>query len=512
MAAFAVTLALVCTTTSGRLDGQVGFRLPGMSEAGGWINDMPGTDHGSSYSQNGTFGIAGKQRMYLMEDAWVHDWFGAKYHAFNLLGKTVSYTVDLSQVPCGVAACLYFVANRKPGPYSNYCDIQPDYGGCFEIDLMEANSAAYEASLHTEIGTGKAFDGTCNMNGCAVNIGRYPFTKSGASTGQLYGPGADVINMKEPFQVEASISKDGYMTVILSQGVRRLPFYNRTAAANTPGLSQGNAMHKDWYPDPGGIHKDEAAKVVKAMKDGVRLVASVWAGGDTSWLDGTGCGGQPHGNIWNSNFSISDLKIVDTVPIATSTPEPAQADEELVNEPAKKTNPTVVEAQANKPAKNKAKPGPLPSSADATKMPGGLECFTKTQMAALKAGERTKKSAERYLQRKLLQHQADLASLAGKHLDLQQQYELLQQQVGSIEGNAAWKVRLCGLGLVSLAALLGGAVAALARSRAQHTDREMNGTEDEDRELMFLQLERSQNVLQQRTPASVSHDGDPYGR
>jgi len=503
MAAFAVTLALLCTTTSGRLDGQVGFRLPGMSETGGWISDMPGTDHGSSWSKNGTFGIIGKQRIYLMEDAWAHDWFDAKYHVFNLLGKTVSYTVDLSQVHCGVAACLYFVADRKPGPNSNYCDIQPDYGGCFEIDLMEANSAAYEASLHTELGTGKAFDGTCNMNGCAVNIGRYPFTKSGASTGQLYGPGADVIDTKEPFQVEASISKDGYMTVILSQGARRLPFYNRTAAANTLGLSQGGA----------GIHKDEAAKVVKAMKDGVRLVASVWAGSDTSWLDGTGCAGQPHGNIWGSKFSISDLKIVDTVPVATSTPEPAQVVEELVNAPAKKTNPTVVETQANEPAKNQAKPFFLPSSGDATKLPGGWECFTRKHLdeEALKAVKRARRSLERSMQRKLLQHQADLASLAGKHLDLQRKYDHLQQQVGGIEGNAARKVRLCGLGLVSLAALLGGAVAALARSRAaRHAGRETNGTDDEDRELMLLQLECSQSVSQQRT--SASHDGDPYRR
>lgn len=494
MADSVVAIALLFTTisgTSGQLDGQVKFQLPGMSKAGGWINDMPGTDHGSSYSHNGTFGITGKQRMYLMEDAWVHDWFGAKYHVFNLLGKTVSYTVDLSQVPCGVAACLYFVANRKPGPASNYCDIQPDYGGCFEIDLMEANSAAYEASLHTEIGTGKAFDGTCNMNGCAVNVGRYPFTKSGVHTGKLYGPGADVINTHEPFQVEASVSKDGYMTVILSQGGRSLPFYNRTAAANTPGVGPGSAMHPDWYPEPGGIHKDEAAKVVKAMKDGVRLVASVWAAGDTSWLDGTGCAGQPHGNIWGSNFSISDFKIFDTVPGATNVQEPAQVVEKLSDKVAKnKTEPQDVEALADKMAENKTK------------------CFTKDQVekAALKASEEAKRSAETSVRRKLLQQHADLALLSGKHLELQRQYNDLQQRVGGIEGNATWQLRMCGLGLFSLAILLGGAVTALARRRAQRTTcniapanvtaREFRVAEDDEGlELMFLQPERSQTTM-----------------
>jgi len=423
----------------------------------------------------------------------------------------MGYTVDLSQVPCGVAACLYFVANRKPGPASNYCDIQPDYGGCFEIDLMEANSAAYEASLHTEIGTGKAFDGTCNMNGCAVNVGRYPFTKSGVHTGKLYGPGADVINTHEPFQVEASISKDGYMTVILSQGGRRLPFYNRTAAANTPGVSQASAMHPTWYPEPGGIHKDEAAKVVKAMKDGVRLVASVWAASDTSWLDGTGCGGQPHGNIWGSNFSISDFKIFDTVPVATNVLEPAQVVEELSDEVAKnKIEPQDVEALADKMAENKTMPrmAPLPSSVDAAKMPGGWECFTKDQVekAALKASEKAKRSAETSIRRKLLQQHADLALLSGKHLELQRQYYDLQQRVGGIEGHATWQLRMCGLGLFSLAILLGGAVTALARRRAQHTTcniapanvtaREFRVAEDDEGlELMFLQPERSQTTL-----------------
>eukprot|EP00419_Tripos_fusus_P000243 CAMPEP_0172691612 /NCGR_PEP_ID=MMETSP1074-20121228/24675_1 /TAXON_ID=2916 /ORGANISM="Ceratium fusus, Strain PA161109" /LENGTH=475 /DNA_ID=CAMNT_0013511709 /DNA_START=145 /DNA_END=1572 /DNA_ORIENTATION=- len=475
-----------------------------MSEAGGWINDMPGTDHGSSFSRNGTFGIAGKQRMYLMEDAWVHDWFGAKYHIFNLLGKTVSYTVDLSQMPCGVAACLYFVANRKPGPGSNYCDIQPDYGGCFEIDLMEANSVAYEASLHTELGTRTAFDGTCNMNGCAVNIGRYPFTKSGVHTGKLYGPGADVINTKRPFQVEASVSKDGYMTVILLQGAQRLPFYNRTSADNSPGLSPGSAMHHAWYPEPGGIHKGEADKVVKAMQDGVRLVASVWTASDTSWLDGTGCDGQPHGNILDSKFSISDLRIFDTVPVAANAPEHAQ--DVSTTRPAKKND---------KPAKNKTKPGLLPpgTPTNGTKMPGGWECFTKAQLdeAALKAGEKAKRSAEISMQRKLLEQHADLASLAGRHLELQRQYYNLQQQVGGTEGSIARQL-LSGLGFLSLVALLGGVVAALRRNRSQQTacscpavsvsareissnDTYRNPEVDEGPEVILLQPERLQTTV-----------------
>jgi len=278
----------------------------------GWATDMPGFDHGWSWAKNGAFGIQGKQRMYLMEDLSVNDWWGSKYVFYNLLGKTVTFTVDISGVPCGVAACLYFVAIWNPGPGSQYCDIQPNFGGCFEMDLMEANSHAYEASLHTDLGSRTAFDGTCNMNGCSVNVGRYPFTRSGLKTGELYGPGAKVIDTRKPFQVKASVSKDGYMTIVLSQEGRTLPHFNQTEAGNFPGIWSGDSWKPEKYPKPGGISKAEAAKVVTAMHKGVRLVASTWTTDDTSWLDGTGCSGQPHGNIWDAKISISGWQVQDT--------------------------------------------------------------------------------------------------------------------------------------------------------------------------------------------------------
>jgi len=289
------------------------FGIEGHPKAG-WATDMPGTDHGWSFANGGTFGMQGKQRMYLMEDIWANDWWGSKYVRFNLLGKTVTFDVDISGVPCGVATCLYFVALWNPGPGSNYCDIQPNFGGCFEMDLMEANSHAYEASLHTDLGSRTAFDGTCNMNGCSVNVGRYPYTKSGLKTGELYGPGAKVIDTNKPFQVKASVSEDGYMSVVLSQEGRTLPHFNRTEAGNFPGVWTGDYWKLEKYPKPGGISKDAAAKVVAAMKNGVRLVASTWTTADTSWLDGTACNGQPHGNIWDAKIAISNWKVQDATP------------------------------------------------------------------------------------------------------------------------------------------------------------------------------------------------------
>jgi len=295
----------------------------------GWATDMPGTDHGWSWAQNGGFGIQGKQRMYLMEDINAPSWWASKYVRFNLLGKTLTFTVDLSGVPCGVVACFYFVALWKPGPGSSYCDIQPNFGGCFEIDVMEANSHAYEASLHTDIGTRNAFDGTCNLNGCYVNVGKLPYTKSGLKTTDLYGPGAKVIDTTRAFQVTASVSEQGYMNVTLSQEGRFLPHFNRTEAANIPGPGKQNHWKLEKYPKPGGISKAEAAKVVAAMKNGVRLVASTWTTADTNWFDGESCNGQPHGDLRGAKISISGLKIEDNPPTAPhNTSQPVNATHE----------------------------------------------------------------------------------------------------------------------------------------------------------------------------------------
>jgi len=281
--------------------------------AAGWATDMPVTEHAFSWAKDGSFGIkGGAQRMYLMEDINAPSWWDANYVLFNLLGKTVTFTADLSGVPCGVAASLYFVAFWKPGPGSNYCDVQPKDGGCFTFDLLEANSHAYEASLHTDLGTRTASDGTCNINGCSVNVGRYPYTASGLRTRDLYGPGAKVIDTTRAFQVRASVSEDGYMSVTLSQEGRSLPHFNRTEAGNVPDIANKDYWKLEKYPKPGGISESEAAKVVEAMKNSVRLVTSLWTWSDISWLDGTGCNGQPPGDIRSAKVSISGLKVEDT--------------------------------------------------------------------------------------------------------------------------------------------------------------------------------------------------------
>ncbi len=90
----------------------------------------------------------------------------------KLSGKTLSYNLDLSQVPCHCNAAMYF--SSMPAPENSeyldwYCDA--NCGGnqcCPEFDVLEANKHTVQTTLHY-----CDFDGTwydnCDGSGCGAN-------------------------------------------------------------------------------------------------------------------------------------------------------------------------------------------------------------------------------------------------------------------------------------------------------------------------------------------------------
>lgn len=160
------------------------------------------------------------------------------YEMFELLGKEFTFTVDDSNMPCGLNGALYFVDMNKNGDKGNgnmcgaafgtgYCDAQCPHdikfidGGanvidwkpsssdknagtgkwgscCAEMDIWEANkiSSAYTAHPCNMQGQKKCedavtcgdspdhrFDGVCDKDGCDLNPYR-------AGIKDFFGPGS----------------------------------------------------------------------------------------------------------------------------------------------------------------------------------------------------------------------------------------------------------------------------------------------------------------------------------
>ena len=150
-------------------------------------------------------------RAYLARKPSSESWSGSTYDKLRLLGKTLTWTVDLSRVGCGCNAALYLVSMTQPDSTgSRYCDIMAkDPKRCLEIDLMEGNSKALATTLRTDAGTG--MDGTCNQWGCA--------SKWGPPDGNCkWGRASPNIDSSRPFELVSSWGLDGAMRVDVRQG------------------------------------------------------------------------------------------------------------------------------------------------------------------------------------------------------------------------------------------------------------------------------------------------------
>lgn len=263
------------------------------------------------------YALSSNSRAFLAQNFRAKNWAEAAYVRLDMRGRTMSFTVDVSKVPCGVIMTLYLVNMGDPNGASNYCDIQPKQGGCTEIDIMEANAYAYQATVHTVLG--EKFDGSCNEKGCWSNIGKYPYAFGGSKSKDLYGPGG-LIDTKKPYKVTASFSQDGEMTVVLHQGLKFLPVYNRSLPGNTPDVKKADWFNLAAYPRPAGVPLAAKAKIVDMFEsNGGVMVTSLWTANGTEWLDGGSCINKTRGKIKGVIATVSDFLITGPPPPSTST-------------------------------------------------------------------------------------------------------------------------------------------------------------------------------------------------
>lgn len=120
-------------------------------------------------------------RAYLASGCTEGSYNHSAYAAWALLGKTLSFTVDLSAAGCGCNVAMYLVSmqqNAVPGSCDSdyYCDANDVCGvRCAEIDIMEANRHALHTTAHTpNDGSGK---------GSGLGGGEHSFSKTD------FGPG-----------------------------------------------------------------------------------------------------------------------------------------------------------------------------------------------------------------------------------------------------------------------------------------------------------------------------------
>jgi len=191
-----------------------------------------------------------------------------------LLGRTLSFTADLSHVGCACNLAVYLVAaparhrsgapNRGRGDF--YCDANKVGGHwCPEIDLMEANNHAFQATPHKcDPPVGDHHYTSCDRGGCAQN------TRDMANA---YGMGENfIIDTRHPFEVRSTFEGDqhtftGFRTV-LSQGGRQVVL------------------------DHSNCNKPYLASLSESVRQGMSLILSYWgkSAATMAWMDSPPCG------------------------------------------------------------------------------------------------------------------------------------------------------------------------------------------------------------------------------
>jgi hypothetical protein len=212
----------------------------------------------------------------------------------RLTDAFLHFEVDISRVPCGMVAALYFVAlplqnvaRLRSDACAPYCDANAVCGiSCAELDVMEANRHAFRSTVHGAHDPGGR---GCGQGGEA---------EADAWPPGLYGAAAACVDTTKPFALKFSYRVEG-PEVFLRQGTCEL--------------------HLQLPPVPADF--DASAKA------GVIPVLSLWSEpGATRWLDGGACGLTPDpcpaGALACANVTFSATSRTTQLQVLYQTPKP----------------------------------------------------------------------------------------------------------------------------------------------------------------------------------------------
>jgi cellulose 1,4-beta-cellobiosidase len=278
---------------------------------------------------NGPFSKNIGSRVYLMDDE-------SNYLQFNMLNQEFTFTVDMSQLPCGLNGAVYFVQMDKDGGKSRfsankagakygtgYCDTQcphdikfingeanvnswapspndtnagsGQYGACCnEMDIWEANSMAAAVTPHVCSGSGgqtrcsgtdcgdgdNRYNGVCDKDGCDFNSYRQ-------GDPSFLGKGKTV-NTNSPITVVTQFLTNNNSTSGTLTEIRRLYVQGGKTIANSKTSISGMSAYdsvtdayctaqKKAFGDTNSFAaRGGMAAMGKAFQAGMTLTLSIW--------------------------------------------------------------------------------------------------------------------------------------------------------------------------------------------------------------------------------------------
>jgi hypothetical protein len=215
------------------------------------------------------------------------------YELFDFVGKEFTYTVDMSQISCGVNAALYTVempkGGKEPGYVDygyGYCDANCVDGGCCpEFDIQEASTKAMVYTTHSCERT----DGGCDTSGCGYN----PYRDSNDHS--FWG---STVNVNQPITIVTQFIGNGGT---LSE-VKRLYVQGGKVIPSAKSLTDSfcNYNNGDWH---------SLANMGKSFQRGHVVVFSLWDSNGMSWLDGGNAGSCTNYDISSIESQHPDLTV-----------------------------------------------------------------------------------------------------------------------------------------------------------------------------------------------------------
>nr|BAB64553.1 endoglucanase 1 [Pseudotrichonympha grassii] len=217
-----------------------------------------------------------------------------KYEEFQFVGKELSYTVDMSEIECGVNAALYTVempaTGKTPGGVKygyGYCDANCVDGDCCpEFDIQEASKHAMVFTTHS---CQQATSG-CDSSGCGYN----PYRDD--NNHAFWGT---TVNVNQPVTVVTQFRADASGNL---NEVRRLYVQGGKTIESPKSLTDSFCHYNagDWH---------SLSNMGASFKKGHVLVFSLWDSDGMNWMDGGNNGGCTSYNINQLETSNPGLKV-----------------------------------------------------------------------------------------------------------------------------------------------------------------------------------------------------------